>query len=78
MKIKMGNTLDLHGTKHSEAWQKVDNFIGQHIMKNTREVEIITGHSQGMKNIVNEVILEYGGKSQEAWMNPGKLIIDLT
>ena len=71
------NTLDLHGTKHADVFTKVDQFIGKHIQQNTYEVEIITGFSKDMKNIVNEVLSDYGATSQESFMNSGKLIVDL-
>ena len=70
-------TLDLHGIKHANVFHKVDQFIGHHIQRGTREVEIITGFSKQMKNLVNEVLADYGLNSEEAWMNPGKLIIKL-
>lgn len=71
-------TLDLHGIKHANVFSAVDKFIGNEVMKGTREVAIITGYSKPMKKIVNEVLADYGASSQEEWMNPGKLIIDLT
>ena len=30
-----------------------------------------------MKKLVNEVLLDYGATYEEAWMNPGKIIISL-
>jgi hypothetical protein len=74
----MNNTLDLHGTKHADVFMKVDKFIGDHIQKRTRQVEIITGFSKDMKKLVNEVLSDYGASSQDAFMNAGKIIIDLT
>ncbi len=44
--------LDLHGTKHADAFRKVDHFIGEHIQKGTREVCVVTGYSKEMKKIV--------------------------
>lgn len=69
--------LDLHGTKHVDAFRKIDHFIGQHIQKGTREVCIVTGYSEGMKNVVNEVLSDYGLDSEEEWGNNGKLVIRL-
>jgi DNA-nicking Smr family endonuclease len=74
----MENTLDLHGVKHINVFRNVDQFIGHHVQRGTKEVVIITGYSQEMKKIVGEVLEDYGANSQEGWMNPGKLIIDLT
>lgn len=73
----MRNELDLHGTKHSDAFRKIDQFIGYHIQRGTREVYVVTGYSQDMKKIVNEVLEEYGASSKEDWGNNGKLIIKL-
>lgn len=74
----MENTLDLHGVKHINVPRNVDQFIGYHIRKGTRKVEIVTGYSPKMKEIVNDVLKDYGASSEEEWMNAGKLIIDLT
>ena len=74
----MKTELDLHGIKHSDVFQTVDKFIGDHIQRGTREVSIITGFSKNMKNIVNEVLSDYGATSEDAWMNGGKLIINLS
>jgi hypothetical protein len=76
--IMNNNSLDLHGTKHANVFRKVDQFIGAHIQIGTNEVEIITGYSGEMKKLVNKVLIDYGITSEEAWGNPGKLIINLT
>ena len=52
-------------------------FISAHVQNKTKEVEIITGYSSEMKKLVNEVLLDYGATYEEAWMNPGKIIISL-
>lgn len=74
----MDKTLDLHGVKHINVFRNVDQFIGHHIQRGTRDVEIVIGYSKEMKRIVEDVLLDYGVSSQEAWMNPGKLIINLS
>jgi DNA-nicking Smr family endonuclease len=73
----MAKSLDLHGVKHSDAERVVDNFIGGHIVSGTREVEIITGFSVRMKEIVNDIVTEYNCTAEEDFMNGGKLIISL-
>ena len=50
--------LDLHGTKLIDARQKVISFIEQYWNTDT-ELEIITGHSNHMKEEVINVIKEY-------------------
>jgi DNA-nicking Smr family endonuclease len=73
----MKKELDLHGTKHADAFRKVDHFIGQHIQMGTREVFIVTGHSKGMKDVVNDVLNDYSLDSEEEWGNNGKLIVKM-
>jgi hypothetical protein len=52
------NKLDLHGTKHEDVKPKVIGFLEDHWAKEI-EVEIITGHSKKMLDLVLEVVLEY-------------------
>ena len=73
----MKKELDLHGTKHADVFRKVDHFIGQHIQKGTGVVFVVTGYSKEMKDIVNDVLSDYGIESKEDWGNGGKLIIKL-
>tara|TARA_Y100000114_G_C11748834_1_gene323110 strand:- start:684 stop:899 length:216 start_codon:yes stop_codon:yes gene_type:complete len=48
-------SLDLHGTKHQNADEKIRRFL------NFAELpcQIITGNSSDMKNIVRSVVEEY-------------------
>lgn len=52
--------LDLHGIKHQDVTGKFDTFIWEAIRKNITEVDIITGNSKSMKDMVNKCIGEYG------------------
>jgi len=52
------NKLDLHGIKHERAKDLVIRFIEDN-WKNSGELEIITGHSNAMKDIVRKVLDEY-------------------
>ena len=52
------NKIDLHGVRHEEVRRKVINFIEDNWSSNT-EIEIITGQSKKMLDIVLEVVLEY-------------------
>ena len=64
--------LDLHGTKHEHADEKVRRFL------NFVELpcQIITGNSSSMKNIVRKVALEYGWSCREKdAYNYGTLIV---
>ena len=71
------NILDLHGFKHSEVPKLIDQFLWENMNKKTTEVEIITGISDQMKLIVIETVKDYEFTYNEAWNNPGKLIISL-
>lgn len=74
----MSNILDLHGYRHTEVSKMVDQFLWENMNKKNTEVEIITGISDQMKNIVIETIKDYDFLCEEEWNNPGKLIIKLT
>ncbi len=74
----MNVILDLHGVRHKEVFSKVDKFIGEHLLKGTPSVSIITGHSLEMKKYVNRVLDDYEMYSQESILNPGKITVDLT
>jgi DNA-nicking Smr family endonuclease len=73
----MKKTLDLHGVKHAEVPKLIDQFIWEHMNKKSKEVEVITGISTTMKEIVIKNIKDYELDYDEAWNNPGKLIIKL-
>ena len=47
-KLDNSNTLDLHGVKHEDAERLVENFV----LLNNKPLEIITGNSDRMENIV--------------------------
>jgi len=51
--------LDLHGIRHEAARKMVVRFIEDNWNKNNEQLEIITGHSNKMKEIVREVLTEY-------------------
>ena len=70
-------TLDLHGVKHADVPRLVDQFIWEQMNKKSREVEIITGISQTMKDVVIKNLKDYEFNYSEAWNNPGKLIVSL-
>ena len=78
--IKDNNTptLDLHGIRHKDVFNKIDKFIGEHLMGSTNQVFIITGHSKEMKILVGRVLDDYELYSQESVLNSGLLTIDLT
>jgi DNA-nicking Smr family endonuclease len=70
-------TLDLHGVKHADVPKLMDQFIWEQMNKKSREVEILTGISQAMKQVVIKNLKDYDFTYNEAWNNPGKLIVSL-
>lgn len=72
------NVLDLHGIKHVDVPRLVDQFIWEQMNKNTKEIEIITGISQVMKDIVITNLKDYEMTYIDVWDNPGKIIVSLT
>ena len=70
-------TLDLHGVKHADVAKLMDQFIWEQMNKKSKEVEIITGISQTMKQVVIKNLKDYDFNYNEAWNNPGKLIVSL-
>ena len=69
--------LDLHGTFYKDVSIKVDRFISKCILEKALEVEIITGNSDRMKELVNEVLLDYNLKSETPIYNNGTLLINM-
>ncbi len=70
-------TLDLHGVKHAEVAKLMDQFIWEQMNNKYKEIEIITGISQAMKDIVITNLKDYEMTYEEAWNNPGKIIVSL-
>ena len=70
-------TLDLHGVKHADVPKLMDQFIWEQMNKKSKEIEIITGLSQTMKQVVIKNLRDYEFNFNESWNNPGKLIVSL-
>ena len=67
--------LDLHGIKHRNASNMVDTFIRQN--KNNLPVEIITGNSLDMQNIIKRIVKLYGLRMEpKSHINLGSYIIN--
>ncbi len=73
----MNLTLDLHGVKHKDVFTHVDKFIGEHLLLGHLQVHIITGHSDKMKELVNEVLGDYGLESKPGFFDDTTLTIRL-
>lgn len=69
--------LDLHGVRHADVFREVDKFVGFHIMRGTPEIQIVTGHSDEMKYLVNDVLSDYGLVGLEGAINKGALTVYL-
>lgn len=69
--------LDLHGIKHSDVPRKLDIFFWEMMSIDKNQVEIITGISSRMKEIVIDNCKDYGFVVNEMYFNPGSLIINL-
>lgn len=74
----MNLRLDLHGVKHKDVFTHVDKFIGEHILLGNLQVQIITGHSDKMKKLVKEVLVDYGIESEQSFFDNITLNIKLT
>ena len=67
--------LDLHGIKHQKASNMADTFIRQN--KNNLPVEIITGNSLDMQNIIKRIVKLYGLRMEpKSHFNLGSYIIN--
>ena len=73
----MKNKIDLHGIKHENVQRELDQFFWQMMQRGHSEVEVITGISHRMKEIVNKVSQDYNFKVQEIPINPGALIVKI-
>lgn len=69
------NKIDLHGVKHENVQRELDQFFWQMMQRGHFEVEIVTGISQRMKQIVKEVSKDYNFSVLEIPLNPGALIV---
>jgi DNA-nicking Smr family endonuclease len=69
--------IDLHGIKHEDVQRELDTFFWESMKKNLSQVEVVTGISDKMKSIVNDVAKDYGFNVSDKYFNPGSLIIYL-
>ncbi len=69
--------LDLHNIRHQDVQTKLDKFLGEHMMKGSNEVRVVTGDSDKMKKVVDGILKDYGLISELSPLNNGILIIKL-
>jgi DNA-nicking Smr family endonuclease len=63
--------LDLHGYKHIEVEDEVENFI----LRNKTPMRIITGNSEKMKKLVMKILEHYEFKYYIPAHNTGEIVI---
>ena len=71
------NKLDLHGVRHHEVQQVVDQFLSKHLYNSTNEISIIIGNSDKMKKIVDNVLKDYNLKSEYSYLSKAELKVKL-
>jgi len=69
--------IDLHGIRHHEVSRKLDVFFWEMMQRKVSEVEVVTGISSNMKDIVKETCKDYGFQVIELTFNPGSLKVSL-
>jgi DNA-nicking Smr family endonuclease len=67
--------LDLHGVKHADVSKELDSFLFEHLQTKNLQVEVVTGKSITMKNIVKDLLVDYNLEVSSEL--EGSLIIDL-
>lgn len=71
----MSNKIDLHGIKHENVQKELDQFYWEMMQRGHSEVEVVTGISHIMKDIVKKVSDDYNFTVQDIPLNPGALIV---
>ena len=69
--------IDLHGVKHENVSRQLDIFFWEMLQKKVTQVEVITGISQRMKEIVKETCKDYNFEVIENPINVGMLLVKL-
>ena len=68
--------IDLHGLKHQEVKQDLENKILLHYNMGNFPIRLITGNSEKMKEIVRETCEVQGFTIDDTWnTNPGTIIL---
>lgn len=72
----MKHVIDLHGLTHKEAVKKVEGELINISLSSYWEVELITGKSQAMKDIIiKEVLKPYNFFYQQSIANEGVIMV---
>lgn len=65
--------LDLHGIFHSEVRDKVENFVL--LYSSELPIRIITGDSQRMRNLTENILKKHNFVYEIPAHNPGEIIV---
>jgi|SaaInl1SG_22_DNA_1037389.scaffolds.fasta_scaffold05352_9 hypothetical protein len=72
------DSLDLHGVRHKDVPRKVDEFMNSVLLSNFYTVEIITGLSDRMEEIVTDTLDDYNLEYEIGDIyNPGYITVKL-
>jgi DNA-nicking Smr family endonuclease len=67
--------IDLHGVKHANVREKLEEFFKKEIQKKNSQIKVITGQSDMMKEIVSQTAKDFGLTAEQNPINPGCLLI---
>jgi hypothetical protein len=67
--------IDLHGVKHAEVSRKLDVFLWNAMQRGNKNVEVITGISHKMKELVKETCKDYGFNVID--LHVGSLLVEI-
>ena len=69
--------IDLHGVKHENVSRQLDIFFWEMMQKQLSQVEVITGVSSRMKELVKETCKDYNFEMVENPINIGSVFVKL-
>ncbi len=69
--------IDLHGIKHENVSRQLDVFFWEMMQKDVTQVEVITGISNRMKELVKETCKDYNFEVVENKINIGSVFVKL-
>lgn len=69
--------IDLHGVKHENVSRQLDIFFWEMMQKKLPQVEVVTGVSSRMKELVKETCKDYNFEMVENPINIGSVFVKL-
>ena len=64
-------TIDLHGIRHKDVYY----LLEKPCVDGDVPFVVVTGKSETMKKIVNQIVATFGLQTHEKFGNPGRLIV---